>query len=171
MTLVWGFLQVSQRFHHGPLTPAQRRQYYAESLTWRRSYGLSERPVAPDLESFLAEFERICRDDLEATEAAVRAISGRRFRFPLLPCAADAVLGPAVTPALRKLTYGQLPAVARQRLGIDWTAADRIAFETLVHGLRLSDRIVPGPAARRANILMLRRLGATTRLASESLAS
>ena len=170
MTFVWGFLQVSERFHHRPLTSAQRRRFYAESVTWWRSYGLSERPVAPDLESFLTEFDRICRDGLEATEAAVRAISGRRFRFPLLPGAADAVLGPAVTPALRKLTYGQLPAVARDRLGIDWTAADRIAFETLVHGLRLSDRIVPGPAARRANTLILRRLGATTRLASESLA-
>lgn len=170
MTFVWGFLQIAERFRVRPLSDAERVQFYAESLAWWSSYGLSSRPVAPSLAAFLDDFDRIVSEELEATEAATRALETSRFRFPLLPSYADAVLAGPVTPALRTLTIGQLPPVARVRLGLSWGARDRVAFAGLVRAVRVAGAVVPSPLARRANVLALRRMGASTRLASEPLA-
>ena len=97
MCFVWGFLQAADVFRHRRLTSAEWTQYYAESVEWWRRYGMSMRLVPPDLESFLAEFDRRCAEDVEWTPAVAGALDVKVFRAPL-PAPFDRLIG---TPARR----------------------------------------------------------------------
>ena len=47
----------------------QQEQLYAETVTWYRRYGVSDRAVPPTLDDFWARFDQICAHELELTPA------------------------------------------------------------------------------------------------------
>ena len=74
-TFQHGVKQVVDRFDHHRLTTRPRRAVPRRRRSrWYRRYGVSMRPVPPDYASFRAEWQRQCRDVLEMTPAASRAI-------------------------------------------------------------------------------------------------
>ena len=170
-TFTWGFLAAADRFHHRPPRGAARHRYYAESVEWYRRYQLSTRPVPPDLPSFTAEFDRICAEELELTPAADRAVDialHGRLDVPMLPAPVARVLAVPATPLARLLTIGGLPAVVRRRFDIPWTTSDRRAYRAMILAARNGGRLLPERLTTPAHVAMLRRVGASTELASAS---
>ena len=156
-TFTWEFLRATDLFWRRPLPQAKREQLYAETVTWFRRYGVSDRHVPPDLASFEATFDRYCREVLEPTAAARRAISmAQTGRAPgLVLDGVPAALRPAAPVILRStgqvmrsLALGCLPEDARRRGGVRWTAVDRVQHAALVTAIRESSRIVPRRAFR-----------------------
>jgi uncharacterized protein (DUF2236 family) len=166
MTFVWGFLLAADRFHHRPPRGEERQRYYAESVEWWRRYGLSMRPVAPDLNSFLAEFEDVCAHQLEWTPAADRAMKVNRLEVAMLPSFASRLVSIPGTPLARLTLVGGLPSVVRERFDIPWGWPQEQAYRTFARSVRNAGRAVPDGLARYTNTLMLKRMGASTQLAS-----
>lgn len=151
-TFTWEFFRARQLYFARRASRAEQEQLYAETVTWYRRYGLSERPVPPDLASFRTRFDQVCRHELEVTPAVAwvldpeqnPAATGQRvsLRGPL--AAFDGVLTHLGSEVLRTLVYGNMPDVVRRRLGQPWTNRDRAGFVALCGGLRSM-----GPAIKR----------------------
>lgn len=166
MTFVWGFLTAADRFHHRPPHGGERQRYYAESVEWWQRYGLSMRPVAPDLASFLAEFDHICEHELEWTPAAARAMKVSRLEVPMVPSIASRLASIPGTPLARLCLVGGLPPIIRERFDISWSWSQEQAYRAFARSVRNAGRAVPDGIARYTNTLMLKRMGASTQLAS-----
>ena len=142
-TFTWEFLRARELFFARPLSRSQREQLYAETVTWYRRYGLSERPVPLTLADFMARFETICRDALELTPAVQwvldprsnpPAVTPRRLPGPL--SVLDGVATHLGAEAIRVIVRGCMPDVVRRRFGFTWTHADRAAFVGVCATLR-----------------------------------
>jgi uncharacterized protein (DUF2236 family) len=166
MTFVWGFLKAADRFHHRPPRGSERELYYAESVEWWRRYGLSMRPVAPNLSEFHDQFDEICRRDLEWTLAAERAMAVNRLEIPMVPVFASRLASLPGTPLARLMLVGGIPKVVRDRFDIPWSWSQQQAYRAVARGVRNAGRAVPDGVAQFTNALMLKRLGAATQLAS-----
>lgn len=156
-TFTWELLRARELFWARPPSPAQRRQLYAETVSWYRRYGVSDRHVPPDVEAFDATFEQYCRRVLEPTPAALRAIAlAQTGRAPELVLdgvpsflrPAGALILRSTGQVLRLLALGSLPAVVRGRVDVRWSALDRVRYAALVASIRESSRIVPRGAYR-----------------------
>lgn len=165
-TFTWNIFRSVELFHLRPLSPQQREQLYAETVTWYGRYGMSHRPVPPDYGAFVDAFERICAETLEMTPAASLAM---RYRLadmpgqPLGPAPLSSVLAPLVAPASELLLVGCLPRVVRLRFQLAWGPAERAQFRGVVAGLRQSFRLVPRSVNQRTFLELQRRVGARTR--------
>ena len=134
-TFTWEFFRAVELFFPLPLTRAEKEQLYAETVTWYRRYGVSDRPVPVDLDAFEARFAEICAHELELTPAADWVLHPPEgapsppeapLPLPLRPAA------PAIRRLrgenLRLVTLGALPDVVRRRFAIPWGHRDRMAF-------------------------------------------
>ena len=135
-TFTWEFFRARELYFPRPLNRAQRDQLYAETVTWYRRYGVSERPVPPTYEAFQARFDHICRHDLELTPAVqwvldpeANAASGAApIRLPGLFAPLSGFATARASDVLRVMVYGNLPDVVRRRFGFSWNHADRATF-------------------------------------------
>lgn len=145
-TFTWEFFRARELYFPWPLSRRQHEQLYAETVTWYRRYGVSDRPVPPTLEAFWARFDQIVRDELELTPAVQWVLdpdtnSTASAEPPTLP-GPLAPLSPLVaklgTEVVRVLVYGGLPDAVRRRFDFPWSNADRVAFASLCAALRAS---------------------------------
>lgn len=156
-TFTWEFLRAAELFWVRPPSPERRQQLYAETVTWYRRYGVSDRVVPVDVDAFDAEFGRICAEVLEPTPASQRAVAmAQTGRAPdLVVEELPGVLRP-VSPlirfstgqVMRLLALGSLPHVARRRCDVRWSPVDRVRYAALVTSIRESSRVVPRRAFR-----------------------
>ena len=142
-TFTWEFLRAREIFFARPLNRSEREQLYAESVTWYRRYGLSDRPVPPTLRDFRIRFDHICRNQLELTPAAQWVLdpqsetgAGGNFRLPGPLSALNGVANQLGTDLLRIVVYGVMPDVVRRRFGFSWSNGDRAAFAAVCATLR-----------------------------------
>jgi len=149
-TFTWEFLRARELYFARPLTRAERERLYAESVTWYRRYGVSERPVPPTLRDFRIRFDEICRTELEITPAAAwvldpaanPAARGGRSRLPGPLAALEPLVDHLGAELLRVMVYGAMPDVVRRRFGFPWTHADRVAFAGVCAWLRSLDPVM-----------------------------
>jgi uncharacterized protein (DUF2236 family) len=157
-TFTWEMLRARQLYFGVPLRRSQQEQLYAESVTWFRRYGVSERAVPATLSTFERRFDDICRTELELTPAVSWVLDPKSnpashsepLSLPGLLKPLSAVATRASSDALRLLVYGAMPDVVRRRFGFRWSNADRLAFAGLAAALRAS-----GPAVRRGALAQL----------------
>jgi len=149
-TFTWEFLRAREIFFARPLNRSEREQLYAESVTWYRRYGLSDRPVPPTLREFRIRFDQICREQLELTPAVQwvldpQANPGTRgdLRLPGPLSALNGVANQLGADLLRIVVYGVMPDVVRRRFGFRWTNADRAAFAGVCTTLRSLELAMP----------------------------
>jgi len=151
-TFTWEFLRAAELFLPRPPSERSQERLYAESVTWYRRYGVSDRVVPPDLAAFRERFDHICAEVLEPTPAAVRAVAmAQTAKAPdLVLEGLPSVLRPAgalvlwpTGQAMRLLTLGALPPVVRRRFEIAWGPLDRVRFAALVRAVRESGRVLP----------------------------
>jgi len=105
------------------LSDADRQQIYAESKTWYRRYGVSDRPMPADY----AEFERYWQDMLDRVIVAhPTAKYGVGYVIKGFPCPKGVppllwrMVAPVFNPVAAFLTTGGLPPRARALLGLPW---------------------------------------------------
>ena len=141
--------QVVDRFDRHRLSAAERESLYLDGVEWYRRYGVSMRPVPPDYVAFRAEWQRQCREVLEMTPAAERAIDitlhARTGELPFLPTWTRPLQPLVVTPLLRLTAIGGLPDAVRKRLGIPWRRDEEAEYRALQLAVRESWRwVLPG---------------------------
>jgi uncharacterized protein (DUF2236 family) len=150
--------QIVDRFDHHRLSPEERDSLYLDGVEWYRRYGVSMRPVPPDYHAFRTEWQRYCRDVLEMTPAAERAIdltlNARSQDLPFLPEWTRPLQPSVVTPLLRVTAIGGLPDAVRKRFGIPWRLDQEAEYRALQLGVRQGWRwVLPsrryGPVAAR----------------------
>jgi uncharacterized protein (DUF2236 family) len=165
-TFTWDVFRSVELFHLEPLSSETAEHLYAETVTWYRRYGVSCRPVPADYAAFRARFDSVCRDTLELTPAADRALSYRLAEVPGHPLGPDllsSVLTPLVAPAAEILVIGCLPALVRRRLPVAWGRAEELQFRGVCAAVRQGFRLVPAAVNRRTLRGLQRRVGAGTR--------
>lgn len=152
-TFTWEFLRAAELFFPLPLTRAEKEQLYAETVTWYRRYGVSDRPVPLDLAAFEARFAEICAQELELTPAAEWVLHPPGSAPELPPVPLPGALRPAEPVItwlrgenLRLVTLGALPDVVRRRFAIPWSSRDRLAFAATALAFRSIGATV-GPRA------------------------
>jgi len=151
-TFTWEFFRARELYWARPLRRAEQEQLYAETVTWYRRYGVSDRPVPATFGAFCTRFEQICRDDLELTPAVTWVLDptsnpGARSEDVQLPGALSVLNGLATrlgSGVLRILVYGGMPDILRRRFDFAWSHSDRAAFVAVCGALRSM-----GPAIQR----------------------
>jgi uncharacterized protein (DUF2236 family) len=154
-TFTWEFFRARELYYARPLRRAEQERLYAETVTWYRRYGVSDRVVPPTLDRFHARFDQVCRHELELTPAVQWVLDPTanpgtraaplRLPGPLAPLSGIAThLG---TELLRVVVYGNMPDAVRRRFGFAWSNADRAAFTAFCGTLRAME-----PAIRRGKL-------------------
>ncbi|MDZ7674867.1 MAG: oxygenase MpaB family protein [Acidimicrobiales bacterium] len=152
-TFTWEMFETVDRWSHQRLRGAAREELYQETVTWYRRYGVSDRPVPPDERSFRQRFDEICRNELELTPTAERAVD-MALHSKVESLDRPAVVDSLMTPIMRTITIGGLPAIVRKRFGIPWTMADEARLAAITLTVRNAGEILPqqltrGPYLRR----------------------
>jgi uncharacterized protein (DUF2236 family) len=149
-TFTWEFFRAWELYFPGRPSRAEREQLYAETVTWYRRYGVSDRAVPATLDDFWTRFDDICAHELELTPAVSWVLDPQTnpgpSQTPTLPgplSLLDGVLAEATSDVLRIMVYGCMPDVVRRRFGFRWSHLDRIRFASLCVALQRS-----GPAIR-----------------------
>jgi uncharacterized protein (DUF2236 family) len=150
-TFTWEFFRARELYFPIPLSRRRQEQLYAESVTWYRRYGVSDRPVPPNLNAFRQRFADICRNELELTPAVSWVLDPRSnpgsdgppVALPGPLSLLDGIANRTGAELLRVIVYGNLPDVVRRRFGFRWTQADRAAFVAVCTAVRSM-----GPAVR-----------------------
>lgn len=146
-TFTWEMFRARELFWARPLHRGEQEQLYAETVTWYRRYGVSDRPVPATLDAFRARFDEICRTELELTPAVRWVLdpttnSARDARPVRLPGALAPLSGLVTqfgSAVLRVLVYGSMPDVVRRRFAFSWSHADRAAFVAVCATLRATE--------------------------------
>jgi uncharacterized protein (DUF2236 family) len=149
-TFTWEFFRAWELYFPGRSSRAEREQLYAETVTWYRRYGVSDRVVPPTLDDFWARFDDICANELELTPAVQWVLDPETnpgpSRTPHLPgplSVLDGVLAGVTSDVLRLMVYGCMPDALRRRFDFRWTHLDRIRYASICAALQAS-----GPAIR-----------------------
>ncbi len=149
-TFTWELFRAWELLFPGRPSRAQQEQLYAETVTWYRRYGVSDRAVPATLDEFRTRFEHICAHDLELTPAVSWVLDpstnpgpGQTPRLPGPLAVLDGVVRDLSADVLRLMVYGSMPDIVRRRFGFRWTNVDRARFSSLCLALQGS-----GPAIR-----------------------
>jgi len=156
-TFTWEFFRAHELYFPGPLTRARQEQLYAESVTWFRRYGVSDRAVPLTLDDFRERFAHICAHELELTPAVNWVLdpstSPGPSRSPRLPgplSALDGVVAWAGADTLRLLVFGCMPDIVRRRFDFPWSNLDRLRYASVCAALQSA-----GPAIRHGALAAL----------------
>lgn len=151
----------------GELDDEGREQLYAETVAWYARYGVSMRPVPPDLAAFRSTFERFCAERLEMTAPARRSLEIAAIEepqvLPVLPAPVVRLTRPLLRQQGRGLTVGDLPPVVRERFGLEWTERDERRLARSRRLVRLGFQALPERVNRATFAHALRVTGARTR--------
>ena len=135
------------------LTDAEKEQIYAESVTWYRRYGVSDRPMPATYAEFVKYWDRMVDEVLVPHKTARYGVGYVTKGYPLPPGMKPIVwklISPIVNPVAAFITTGGLPARSREQLGLPWSDRKQRNYERFCAAVRALDPIY-------------RRLPATTR--------
>ncbi|GAB3442882.1 oxygenase MpaB family protein [Actinophytocola sediminis] len=144
-TIFDALFQMIDLFDH-PMSEADKEDLYAETRRVFRAYGVSDRIVPPDWASFLAYFDRMCREELVITPAARGLIEFAKeppATFPLVPAPLYRLLRKPSAKPLWWLSVGTLPAPVREQIGERWTDRDERWHRQVRRAVSVSTRFVP----------------------------
>jgi uncharacterized protein (DUF2236 family) len=105
------------------LSPAEKEQMYAESKTWYRRYGVSDRPMPADYAAFEKYWEHMINDVLVAHRTAKYGVGYVTKGFPKPKGVSPLVwkvVAPVFNPLAAFLTTGGMPSRTREVLGLPW---------------------------------------------------
>lgn len=129
-----------------PLTDADRRRIYAESKTWFRRYGVSDRVMPEDWEAFQAYWKRMLEEVLEPHPTARYGVGYVTKGLPAprrVPRALWRLISPPLNAVARFITVGGLPPRARKLLDLPWSPADERRYRRFAAVVRRLDLVWP----------------------------
>jgi uncharacterized protein (DUF2236 family) len=128
-TLVDSAMVAYQRFV-GPLTPAERRAFYAESRITARLFRIPDADIPPTIDAFQAYMRGMVHGPQLAVSRESRAIAASLLSPPLPPGLRQ------LATATRLFTVGLLPPVIRERYGYTWGPLRERALDATAVALR-----------------------------------
>jgi len=118
----------SQELFGTPLTPAEKDQLIAESITWWRRYGMADIEGMPtDWASFETYWNRMLDEVLERNPTSDFPGDSRHLKIaapPGVPRLLWKIMRPAVNTGYYWLSVGITPPRARELQGLDWGRRD-----------------------------------------------
>jgi uncharacterized protein (DUF2236 family) len=145
-TLAEAIVRAHARFGR-PMGPSRVAVFYDEWRDLGRLLGVRERDLPETWAGFLAYFDEMVEQRLEATDAAHTVIrSLENPARPPLPLLTGRTWRAAQVPAVRmsKLgTIGLLPPVLRERLGLRWTRRDELELKVAGRLSRATTPVLP----------------------------
>lgn len=114
------------------LTRAEREQIYAESKTWYRRYGVSDRVMPTDYTEFERYWNRMLDEVLIAHKTASYGVGYVTKGFPCpkgMPPALWRAIAVVFNPLAAFLTTGGMPPSTRLQLGLPWTARQERRYQ------------------------------------------
>jgi uncharacterized protein (DUF2236 family) len=136
-------------FFGTPLTHSEKDQLIAEGVTWWRRYGLSDRPVLDDWDSFDAYWQQMLTGTLESNATTDYALAARTTTVPPPPGVPAWLWRPISRPVMSVnvwLLAGLMPEQARQTLGITWNPSDQRRLEIAAALIRHTWPLLPARA-------------------------
>jgi len=115
------------------LTEAEKERIYAESKTWYRRYGVSDRPMPADYAAFQRYWDRMMDEIVVAHPTAKYGVGYVTKGFPRPKGVSPWVwrlVAPVFDPVAAFLTTGGLPPRARELLGLPWSPRRERAYRT-----------------------------------------
>ncbi len=114
------------------LTDDEKERIYAESKTWYRRYGVSDRPMPADYAGFQRYWDRMMDDIVVAHPTAQYGVGYVTKGFPrpkgVSPLAWK-LLSPLFNPVAAFITTGGMPPRARDLLGLPWGVGRERAYQ------------------------------------------
>lgn len=163
-TFTWEMFETTRRWNHRGLSRGRKERLYQETVTWYRRYGVSDRPVPPDYRSFSRRFDEICRHELAMTPTAARAIdmalNERSEPPPGVPAVLAELTSYGMTPIMRAIAIGGLPAIVRQRFDIPFPPADEAVLAAVTLAVRNIGQVVPAQITRGPYLQRIEAMGA-----------
>jgi uncharacterized protein (DUF2236 family) len=126
----------------GPLSEAEREQYWQESLRYARRLGLTDAVLPASYAAMQAYLRQAIASGQVAVSPGARTVA-QTVLYPPLPWYRQRLWG-----IVRLITSGQLPPDLRRGYGLRWTWADRLAFKLTAGTLRLLRWLFPGKLGR-----------------------
>ncbi len=126
----------------GPLSEAERDQYWQESLRYARRLGLTDAMLPANHAAMQAYLLEAIASGEVAVSPGARTVA-QTVLYPPLPWYRQFLWG-----YVRLLTSGQMPPALRRGYGLRWTWAHRLTFSLAVGVLRLLRRLFPGSLGR-----------------------
>lgn len=148
----------------GPLSEAEREQYWQESLRYARRLGLTDSTLPASYAAMQAYLrEAIASGDVAVSDGA-RTVA-QTVLYPPLPWYRQRLWG-----LVRLVTSGQLPPEIRRGYGLRWTWAHQLAFRLTAGTLRLLRWLFPGSLGRAilVNFAQRRARGELARMQAET---
>ena len=115
------------------LTDDEKERIYAESKTWYRRYGVSDRPMPADYAGFQRYWERMLNDVVVAHPTAKYGVGYVTKGFPRPKGVSPLtwrLVAPVFDPVAAFLTTGGLPPQARELLDLPWGPRRERAYRT-----------------------------------------
>jgi uncharacterized protein (DUF2236 family) len=114
------------------LTDAEKQRMYAESKTWYRRYGVSDRPMPDTYADFATYWQHMLDDVVIAHPSATYSVGYVAKGFPrprAVPPLLWKVIAPVFDLVAAFLTTGGLPPRARAVLNLQWTATHERRYQ------------------------------------------
>ncbi|WP_207844595.1 oxygenase MpaB family protein [Williamsia soli] len=124
------------------LTDAEKEQIYAESITWYRRYGVSDRPMPATYADFVEYWDRTVDEVLIPHKTARYGVGYVTKGYPLPPGMHPLVwkvLSRVVNPFAAFITTGGMPERAREQLDLPWSERKERNYRRFCAGVRALD--------------------------------
>lgn len=136
------------------LSLAEKEQLYAESITWYRRYGVSERAMAATFSEFETYWNHVLDDILVPHKTAmygVGYVTAGLDRVPApkgVPAWVWHVIARTLSPIAAFITTGGLPPRTRRQLNLPWTDRQERRYQRFCAGIRALNPILGRMPAR-----------------------
>ncbi|MCW2511662.1 MAG: hypothetical protein JWR11_704 [Mycobacterium sp.] len=121
------------------LTDEEKERIYAESKTWYRRYGVSERPMPADYAGFQRYWDRMMDEIVVAHPTAQYGVGYVTKGFPRpkgVSPLAWRLVSPVFNPVAAFITTGGMPPRARDLLGLPWGTGRERAYQAFAAAWR-----------------------------------
>lgn len=122
----------------GPLTGAEREQYWQESCRYARRLGLTDADLPPTYSALQTYMREAIASGEVAVSAGARTIA-RTILYPPMPWYRRPMWA-----IIQVMTIGQLPEELRRQYGIRWRRRGQVSFRLVCVLARLLRRLLPG---------------------------
>jgi len=149
-TLAEAIIKAHRVFCSPQLSPDEINEFWAEWRLMGRLIGVRDGDLPETWSGLLAYFDEMVVNELEDTEAAQDVLESLLSpTAPPLPWMREGLWRVASWPSSRAGsmgTIGMLPAVLRERLGLEWGPSKQRRFNALARVSRASRPLMPEPA-------------------------
>ena len=129
-----------------PLSEEEKRRIYEESKTWYRMYGVSDRVMPEDWESFQAYWKRMLDEEIVAHKTArygVGYVTKGLPRPKQVPAPVWRLVSPPLNRVARFITVGGMHPRMRELLELPWSEQDERRYQRFAAAVRKLNRFWP----------------------------